>query len=235
MNTKHFALCFGAVTLAFSGFSSADTIGDKISAAAQQLSDDQSTMNDLQVTAKKLKQTEDDINFGVNALTKQANSYADQKRNSERRAAAAVAERNTHDNHPPDRTCSSCVNSYNNEAGQIDRKLEAARSERTQLEKTRSLLQELQQTLTDKTVRWAADTKENNARINEVAAHYAQVYNQLQLLKSSYEDCQKLLVDERASIERIKHECGNIQFDGAARRLAELGKFPARSGITPNN
>lgn len=235
MKTKHFALFFGATILAFSGLASADTIGDKISAAAQQLSDDRSTMNDLLDTAKKLKQTEDDINFGVNAFKKQADSYAVQKSKFEQRAAAVVAERNAHDARPPNRTCAACVNSYNNEARQIDRKLEAVRSDGGQLEKTRSLLQELQKTLTDKTSQWAIDTKENNARINEVAAHYAKVYDQLQFLKSSYEDCQKVLVDKRASLERIKLECGNVQFDGASRGLAELSKFPARSGMTPNN
>lgn len=213
----------------------AETPGDRISSVAQQLSEIDSTWNALAATDKKLKQTEDDINFGLAAFRKQSASYSAQEKELEQKAARVTADLRAHDARSVDRKCASCVTAYNQEADNIDTRSAAVRSEANQLKNTRSLLEELRQTLTDKTVKWAAEKKENNARMQETAARHAQLYAQLQVLKASYEDCQRQLQNSNSSGEQIKHDCGNIQFDGASRSLGALNRFKPTFSITANN
>lgn len=195
------------------------SIGDNISAVLQQLKDAKAELDALEPKLRETARERGDILFSVEAYKKQFASYQSQLTDHNMRVDAFQAEREQHNAHPchsPDTPMSEC-GGYNSEAETLVARQAVLKKEGADLDKTKALLDELQKINTEKTLQWTAKAKPIAVQAGAAQDRYRDLYNRLQAMKARYAECSKALSDEA-----MKHQCGNIQFDGANKMLDEL-------------
>jgi hypothetical protein len=210
-------------------------IGVQVSSVAQQLS---TLSKALAVNYAKMKASDKkkaDLDWADSALNRKKEQLMRDLADLNVRAAPLLEAKRHHDDNPPDPNCDSCVAAYNREAKEGDDRMAPFIREAGDLDKTTALLAEIQKTNSEETMKWFAERKAITADTNEKMADYTRLYNRLQNLKKEYSQCRdEVIKNPRVSDETVKHQCGNIQFDGSDRTLHELEIILPPSRLMPN-
>lgn len=196
-------------------------------------------------TLAALNQTKDDIDFGVAALTKSVNQYKvdlaaySVDLGAYTPAAAQVnAELAAHNaNRCTTRQGSSACDGYNAEAERLNARRAWLQTQKDDLDRrkgfldqTRSKTLELQQIMSDKTVKYTADAKVYNDQNNVNEAKIADLSKRWQTLLASLGDCFKKLPNS-ATDEMIHEACGE-RWDGNVKH--PVAHNQGTGGVTSN-
>jgi chromosome segregation ATPase len=192
---------------------SAQTIGDQINAATDELKEAIVKRSELQTAKKSIDQTEDDINFGVAAYKKHKSSYKQDMEKYEQATASyrsAVAQHNEHQCVAPADNPGACA-AYNAEANELNTRKASLEKEGGSLDTTAKLLEELRSTLANKVDKWAADKKRNNYESSLNEANIESMEKTLAAMRREYEKCKDSI--KNGSLEEMHAICG-APFDG---------------------
>lgn len=203
-------------------FASGETLGDQINAIRSQLNQAVAKRPELISATKALAQKKDDLEFGVAAFNKQSTSFEEQSNAWQQRADAYRAAVSQHNNNqctaPADNpgVCSA----YNAEAGRLNAQKAALTSEADGLDRTGALLNQLRQTITDETMKWAENVKRLNAEWDDNEANIQRLQEKLTQLQRQYETCRGSIPPDcqvrnvlNDKCEIMHATCGRI-FDG---------------------
>jgi chromosome segregation ATPase len=201
------------------------TLGEDITAVLAQLADAKKDLDAIEQEGKPITQKRSDLLWSREQWQKQSDSYNVQVKDYENRVAPFKAKCDYHDAHQCLNVCDDHGNCDNRCAWYHQEKLDLEAQavpyikEHDELDKTKALLDRLDQTIKDQWAEWLVVAKPWTVKAVAAEHRYKDLYERLQALKSRYEDCSKTT----GSLETLKHTCGNIQFDGAEKSLGDLG------------
>jgi chromosome segregation ATPase len=201
-------------------FSVAQTIGDKVNAVTNELDKALTKRIELQAANKPVDAMEEDIDSGVLVFKKYRDSHEAQVDNLNQRATALNTQVEQHNSNrcvAPSDNPGACA-AYNAEAAHLTEQMASLTNEDASLQKTAELIEQLKQTLTEKTMKWAAAKQQNISDTNENEANITRLRKTLTELRHQYEDCRDALKDKRDGALENSHAVCGAMFDGNKAR-----------------
>ena len=218
------ALAPAAVARPGSEIKKGDAVTEEADRLTAELKDTLQKMSSVEDTAKALEQEDRRLKDTDDLLKGAAANLHKQMTELQMRGSAWDQKRQQHlDSGCPaeggSSTDDALVERCNRETSQLNPERDQILDRAQTLKEMATGLAQRRQDLTDGTVAWAQKKKANDAAREDLTQARIRIEARLLELQKQAGSCQRLLKGRGVSCERLKHLCGNIQFDGSDPNL----------------